>query len=105
MLPGSCNSTKPTPPPISSTRAPRTTRIQRRRLRGASGDIPAHDTCPRMPAWNELVMQRLRSPVLDRLAGDPSVWVVGGAVRDALLDREPRELDLVVAGDAVAVAR
>ena len=31
--------------------------------------------------------------------------VVGGAVRDALLGRVPRELDLVVEGDAVAVAR
>jgi tRNA nucleotidyltransferase (CCA-adding enzyme) len=31
--------------------------------------------------------------------------VVGGAVRDALLGRGPRELDLVVEGDAVAAAR
>ena len=30
------------------------------------------------------------------------MWVVGGAVRDLLLDRAPRELDLVVEGDAVA---
>jgi tRNA nucleotidyltransferase (CCA-adding enzyme) len=53
-------------------------------------------------------------PVFDRLARDPavaalesedSVYVVGGAVRDVLLDREPRELDFVVEGDAVAVAR
>jgi tRNA nucleotidyltransferase (CCA-adding enzyme) len=53
-------------------------------------------------------------PVFDRLARDPavaaldsedSVYVVGGAVRDLLLDREPRELDFVVEGDAVAVAR
>ena len=33
------------------------------------------------------------------------MYVVGGAVRDALLGRAPRELDLVVEGDAVAVAR
>jgi tRNA nucleotidyltransferase (CCA-adding enzyme) len=33
------------------------------------------------------------------------VHVVGGAVRDVLLDRTPHELDLVVEGDAVAVAR
>ena len=33
------------------------------------------------------------------------MYVVGGAVRDQLLGREPRELDLVVEGDAVAVAR
>ena len=31
--------------------------------------------------------------------------VVGGAVRDALLGKVPRELDLVVEGDAVPVAR
>jgi len=37
--------------------------------------------------------------VLDVVAGRPGVWVVGGAVRDALLDRAPRELDLVVEGD------
>jgi len=44
-------------------------------------------------------------PVLDALAGEPDVHVVGGAVRDALLGRVPRELDLVVEGDAAAVAR
>jgi tRNA nucleotidyltransferase (CCA-adding enzyme) len=36
---------------------------------------------------------------------EPGVHVVGGAVRDVLLDRTPHELDLVVEGDAVAVAR
>ncbi len=32
-------------------------------------------------------------------------WVVGGIVRDALLDRPTRDVDLVVDGDAVAAAR
>jgi tRNA nucleotidyltransferase (CCA-adding enzyme) len=36
---------------------------------------------------------------------EPHVHVVGGAVRDVLLDRSPHELDLVVEGDAVEVAR
>lgn len=45
------------------------------------------------------------APVLEALAGEPDVHVVGGAVRDVLLQTEPRELDLVVEGDAVAVAR
>ena len=45
------------------------------------------------------------SVVLSAVAGEPGVYVVGGAVRDQLLGREPRELDLVVEGDAVAVAR
>ncbi len=43
--------------------------------------------------------------VFAAVAEEPGVHVVGGAVRDALLGREPRELDLVVEGDAVAVAR
>jgi len=45
------------------------------------------------------------SIVLSAVAGEPGVYVVGGAVRDELLGRKPRELDLVVEGDAVAVAR
>src|SRR5919206_1331540 len=44
-------------------------------------------------------------PALDALDGEPGVHVVGGAVRDALLGRTPHELDLVVEGDAAAVAR
>ncbi|HET6548691.1 MAG TPA: hypothetical protein VFG79_09560 [Solirubrobacter sp.] len=43
--------------------------------------------------------------VLAAVAGEPGVYVVGGAVRDVLLNTPPRELDLVVEGDAVAVAR
>jgi tRNA nucleotidyltransferase (CCA-adding enzyme) len=43
--------------------------------------------------------------VFAALEGEPGVHVVGGAVRDALLGRRPRELDLVVEGDAIAVAR
>ena len=47
------------------------------------------------------ILERLRrraGPA--RRGGEPGVWLVGGAVRDALLGREPRELDLVVEGDA-----
>ena len=43
--------------------------------------------------------------VLAAVAGEHGVYVVGGAVRDALMGRPPRELDLVVEGDAVVVAR
>jgi len=55
------------------------------------------------------VLARLRAlpaaaPMLAALEGVPGVWVVGGAVRDVLLGREPAEVDLVVEGDAVAVA-
>src|SRR3954454_2367073 len=43
--------------------------------------------------------------VFEAVAGETGVYVVGGAVRDALLGRVPKELDLVVEGDAVALAR
>jgi tRNA nucleotidyltransferase (CCA-adding enzyme) len=52
------------------------------------------------------LLKRLgRPPAVAALDGEDSVYVVGGAVRDLLLDREPRELDFVVEGDALAVAR
>src|SRR5690349_662075 len=44
-------------------------------------------------------------PALEALAGEEGVHVVGGAVRDVLLGRAPRELDFVVQGDAAGVAR
>ena len=50
-------------------------------------------------------VSKLFTPVVAALAGEERVWIVGGAVRDLLLGREPRELDLVVEGDAHAVAR
>jgi tRNA nucleotidyltransferase (CCA-adding enzyme) len=50
-------------------------------------------------------LSMLFSTVLAALEGESGVWVVGGAVRDLLLDQEPRELDLVVEGDALPVAR
>lgn len=43
------------------------------------------------------------STLLHALAGRDDVWVVGGAVRDALLKRPPKDIDLVVAGDAIAL--
>jgi tRNA nucleotidyltransferase (CCA-adding enzyme) len=56
------------------------------------------------------LLERLRevpgaAELFDALADVPGVWVVGGAVRDALLGRDPRDLDLVVEGDAAEVAR
>ncbi len=43
-------------------------------------------------------------PLLERLKDDPPVYLVGGAVRDLLLGRQPRELDLLVETDAADVA-
>ena len=56
------------------------------------------------------LIERLRAlpaagPVLTALGGEPRVWVVGGAVRDLLLGGVPSDLDLVVEGDALVVAR
>jgi poly(A) polymerase len=49
-----------------------------------------------------------RSPLVAATRGalkEAEVWVVGGAVRDAALDREVTDLDLAVAGDPGAAAR
>ncbi len=54
---------------------------------------------------DRLLAQPRLEPLLDALADVPGVWVVGGAVRDALIGREPRDLDLVVEGDIEPVAR
>jgi tRNA nucleotidyltransferase (CCA-adding enzyme) len=59
---------------------------------------------------NDDLLERLRETpgageLFDALEDVPGVWVVGGAVRDALLGRDPRDLDLVVEGDAAEVAR
>ncbi len=43
--------------------------------------------------------------LLDAARGHDGVHLVGGAVRDLLLGREPRELDVVVEGDVEALAR
>jgi tRNA nucleotidyltransferase (CCA-adding enzyme) len=52
------------------------------------------------------LLERLgRPPAVAALDGEEAVYVVGGAVRDLLLGRRPHELDFVVEGDAVAVAR
>ena len=79
----------------------------RRRDRGLSGDDMGCDGSWDMTAD---LLERLRevpgaAPVFDALADLPGVWVVGGAVRDTLLGRDPRDLDLVVEGDAAAAAQ
>ncbi|MGN6217514.1 MAG: hypothetical protein ACTHN7_11250, partial [Solirubrobacterales bacterium] len=48
------------------------------------------------------------APVVEatgRALSDGEVWIVGGAVRDAVLGREVTDLDLAVAGDPGAAAR
>jgi tRNA nucleotidyltransferase (CCA-adding enzyme) len=58
-----------------------------------------------MASWSDGVLERLDSPVLSAVRHLTGVWVVGGAVRDVLLGRVPRELDLLVEGEAEPVAR
>jgi tRNA nucleotidyltransferase (CCA-adding enzyme) len=43
-------------------------------------------------------------PLMRRLSGNETVYLVGGAVRDILLGGRPFDLDLVVEGDAAALA-
>jgi poly(A) polymerase len=55
-------------------------------------------------------VERLRrSPLVESvrraLGGAEGVWIVGGAVRDAALGEEVRDLDLAVAGDPKPIAR
>jgi tRNA nucleotidyltransferase (CCA-adding enzyme) len=45
------------------------------------------------------------APLLQRVGERPGIYLVGGAVRDLLLDRPPLDLDIVVEGDALALAR
>src|SRR3954466_4568325 len=97
----------PAPAASSSTAASATQMTIRRRDRGLSGDDMGCDG-----SWDmtDDLLERLREvpgagELLGTLAGVPGVWVVGGAVRDALLGRQPRDLDLVVEGDAAEVAR
>src|SRR3954452_4501893 len=79
----------------------------RRRDRGLSGGDMGCDG-----SWdmNDDLLERLRETpgageLFDALEDVAGVWIVGGAVRDALLGRDPRDLDLVVEGDAAEVAR
>jgi tRNA nucleotidyltransferase (CCA-adding enzyme) len=55
---------------------------------------------------NAELVERLRSLTGPALAGERGAWVVGGVVRDLLLERDPGGIvDVVVEGDAVALAR
>jgi tRNA nucleotidyltransferase (CCA-adding enzyme) len=62
-----------------------------------------------IPAPEELLVALDRLPegrvLLQRLPGGEAVYLVGGAVRDLLRGVEPRELDLVVEGNAISLGR
>ena len=60
---------------------------------------PVEDILPRFHALPAA------APLLAVLDEAPDVYVVGGAVRDLLLGGAPEDLDLVVEGDAIVLAR
>ena len=62
-------------------------------------------TPPPPELLRRLQEQEAGRTLLARLPSDPRVHLVGGAVRDLLRGEQPRELDLVLEGDAVALAR
>ena len=62
-----------------------------------------------LPGPAEMVARVRAQPwggrLLDALAAVSGAHLVGGAVRDLLLGRDPVDIDLVVVGDAVAAAQ
>ncbi len=74
-----------------------------RRLRGREGMCRAYGRgvgrTVRTPEQAEDALRELPggARALDAVAATPGAWVVGGAVRDALLGRTPGELDVVLA--------
>lgn len=62
-----------------------------------------------VPSPVDLIAALKRLPagetLLGRISGRDGVFLVGGAVRDLLLGLEPAELDVVVEGDAISMAR
>jgi tRNA nucleotidyltransferase (CCA-adding enzyme) len=65
---------------------------------------------PALPLSGSELLERLHvlpgaAGILDRLPDQPPLHAVGGSVRDLLLGRPPRELDLVVEGDLEEIAR
>jgi tRNA nucleotidyltransferase (CCA-adding enzyme) len=77
-------------------------RIDRRAARQGESHEPVGDLLKRLPT---LVLSRIeRIAAVSRRHGQP-VYVVGGFVRDLLLGRENRDLDLVALGDGPHFAR
>jgi poly(A) polymerase len=58
-----------------------------------------------MSSIEKLVSAPVVAATRRALQGDERVWIVGGAVRDAVLGREVSDLDLAVAGDPGAAAK
>ncbi len=70
--------------------------------RGAMAPPAPHDP---LVALDELPRSEPGRALLALAERTPGLWIVGGMVRDVLLSRRPRELDVIVEGDAATVAR
>jgi tRNA nucleotidyltransferase (CCA-adding enzyme) len=75
-----------------------------RASRSARDDAPV-DIPPPPELLQGIFSLPAAQPLLRREVPAPGVYLVGGAVRDLLLGGAPADLDLVVEGDAAAVAR
>jgi tRNA nucleotidyltransferase (CCA-adding enzyme) len=72
---------------------------------GPAREDPRVDVPPSPVLIDRLRALPAAAPLLARVEREPGVYLVGGAVRDLLRGGEPYDLDLVVEGDAVALAR
>ena len=57
-----------------------------------------------VPTPEPLAMNPLFERIRTVLPSEPPVYLVGGAVRDALLGRQTHDMDFVLHGDALAIA-
>lgn len=58
-----------------------------------------------MPTSQPLVYSPPLEPILEALPSGVQIYLVGGAVRDAILERPIHDLDFVVRNDAIQIAR
>ncbi len=68
-----------------------------------AGLVPPSPPHP-LKALDELPRSETGRALLAVAAHTPGLWLVGGTVRDVLLGRHPREIDVIVAGDPAVTA-
>ena len=124
-MPGECRRTNATAPPRTINKIATVTSTHRSQRRGPGLGMPERlpgairsgphwrrparkDGSVTNPTPAEMIASLRRLPagaaLLERLGLSTRVHLVGGAVRDLLLEREPPDLDLVLEGDALGLA-